>query len=131
METSTDGGATWTHKHVIPAGTVDLSGCTVRTDSNGVVYVFVMQFGTGMPGRGSHLMIKSSTEARPGPRHSRSGSPWTPASPPSSTALTRCVEDGVAGSRDDLSPAPSVDIANGAPTGSGATDDRPVLGRRA
>lgn len=124
VETSTDGGATWAHKHVIRPGTVDLSGCTVRTDSNGVVYVFVMQFASGMPGRGSHLMIKSYD----------GGKTWTKAQPIGLAVDTcfsaqfdgdspRCVEDGVAGSRDDLSPAPSVDIANGAPTGSGATDE--------
>jgi hypothetical protein len=32
------------------------------------------------------------------------------------------VEDGVGGARSDLSPAPSVDIANNAPDGTGATN---------
>src|SRR5207302_818121 len=37
-------------------------------------------------------------------------------------SIGRCVEDGVGGARSDLSPAPSVDIANAAPSGSNASN---------
>ncbi len=37
-------------------------------------------------------------------------------------SIGRCVEDGVGGARSDLTPAPSVDIANGAPSGADATN---------
>jgi hypothetical protein len=132
VATSTDGGTTWTQKQVTPASNNPFntkqgfgrSGCTVRTDSHGVVYVFANQFAVGMPGQGSHIMVKSFD----------GGKTWTR---PVNIGLAvdtcflvqfdgtgfRCVMDGVGGARDDLSAAPSVDIANGAPTGTGATDE--------
>ena len=132
MATSTDGGSTWTQKQVTSASNNPFntkqgfgrSGCTVRTDSHGVVYVFANQFAVGTPGQGSHIMIKSFD----------GGMTWTR---PVNIGLAvdtcflvqfdgtgfRCVMDGVGGARDDLSSAPSVDIANGAPTGAGATNE--------
>ena len=131
METSADGGGTWTGKQVTSASSTPFnmkqgfgrSGCTVRTDSHGVVYVLANQFAVGLPGQGKHLLIKSYD----------GGTSWTR---PREIGLAvdtcfslqfdgggfRCVMDGVAGARDDLSSAPSIDIANGAPTGAGATN---------
>ncbi len=132
VATSTDGGNTWVTKQVTsasnnPFNTVQgfgRSGCTVRTDSKGVVYVFAQTFGTSLPGVETHLMIKSFN----------GGSTWT--TPVVIDTVTdtcfavsfdgasyRCVMDGVAGARDDLSASPSVDIANGAPTGADATNE--------
>ena len=132
VATSTDGGTTWTQKQVTSASNNPFntrqgfgrSGCTVRTDSHGVVYVFANQFAVGTPGHGSHIMIKSFD----------GGKTWTR---PQNIGLAvdtcflvqfdgtgfRCVMDGVGGARDDLSASPSVDIANGAPTGAGATNE--------
>jgi hypothetical protein len=132
VASSTDGGTTWRQQQVTPASNNPFntkqgfgrSGCTVRTDSNGVVYVFANQFAVGMPGQGSHIMVKSFD----------GGKTWTR---PVNIGLAvdtcflvqfdgtgfRCVMDGIAGARDDLSSAPSVDIANGAPTGAGATNE--------
>jgi hypothetical protein len=132
VATSTDGGGTWTQKQVTPASNNPFntrqgfgrSGCTIRTDSHGVVYVVANQFSVGSPGQGSHLLIKSSN----------GGKNWTK---PQNIGLAvdtcfeasfdgdgfRCVMDGIAGARDDLSSAPSIDIANGAPTGANATNE--------
>jgi hypothetical protein len=93
----------------------------VRTDSSGRVYVF----GVGpVPGQGStsyELMVTSDN----------GGQTWSPPRAVSGPVTQpgafdpvqgRPVIDGIAGARSDLAPAPSVDIANGAPTGAGATD---------
>jgi hypothetical protein len=132
VATSRDGGTSWTQKQVTSASNNPFntkqgfgrSGCTVRTDSHGVVYVLATQFAVGTPGLGSHILIKSFD----------GGKTWTR---PQNIGLAvdtcflvqfdgagfRCVMDGVAGARDDLSSAPSIDIANGAPTGAGATNE--------
>jgi hypothetical protein len=131
VATSADGGDTWTQKQVTSASNNPFntkqgfgrSGCTVRTDSHGVVYVLADQFGVGTPGSGSHIIIKSLD----------GGKSWTR---PVNIGLAvdtcfvvqfdgtsfRCVMDGIAGARDDLSAAPSIDIANGAPSGADATN---------
>jgi hypothetical protein len=132
VATSADGGSTWTQKQVTSASNTPFntkqgfgrSGCTIRTDSHGVVYVFADQFGVGTPGQESHIMIKSFD----------GGKTWTRPRTIGRAVNTcfsvqfdgtgfRCVMDGVGGARDDLSAAPSVDIANGAPTGTGATNE--------
>jgi hypothetical protein len=126
VATSTDGGDTWRRSQVTPAHANaeqgHSTGCTIRTDSHGVVYVFAYQWvAYGSPGAGQQLMIKSFD----------GGKSWTkPVSLFDAVAScwefdarqSRCVSDGLAGARSDLPPAPSVDIANGAPTGADATN---------
>ena len=121
---SHDGGSTWTQHQLTPAQNpqhAGWSGCTVRTTSTGRAYVFFTEFAIGFPGNGWHVMSYSDD----------GGHTWTrPVTLFHATDLCtgfdpvilRCVEDGVAGARDDLGPAPSIDIANGAPTGIGATN---------
>jgi hypothetical protein len=125
VATSRDGGSSWSQLQVTQSVNNSQhpgrSGCTIRTDSHGVVYVFAQEFGPGTPGTGAHLLIKSFDGGK------------TFATPQAIFAVTdncvffdpvlaRCVMDGIAGARDDLAASPSVDIANGAPTGAGATD---------
>ena len=133
VSVSADGGDSWTTKQITPAGTggrrptlFGLSGCTVRTDSEGNAYVFAEMFQNpalvGLPTHGFHVVFKSTD----------GGAHWT------KLAIVRqvtdpcffvdpvegrCVLDGFAGARTDLAASPSVDIANSAPTGVGATNE--------
>jgi hypothetical protein len=131
VATSEDGGDSWRTKQLTTASNNPFnpvhgfgrSGCAVRTDSQGVVYVFANQFAVGAPGSGAHIVIKSFD----------GGKSWTRPEEIFTAVDTcfvsqydgvglRCVMDGIGGARDDLSSAPSVSIANGAPTGENATD---------
>jgi hypothetical protein len=126
---SADGGTTWTTRQATSNAGAGRSffkfgfstGCTLRTDSHGVVYLFYSSFRAGSPGAGFHVMQKSFD----GGKH------WT--QPQDILAMNdmcfqvdpvygRCVMDGYAGARIDLSAAPSIDIANGAPSGADATN---------
>ena len=119
---STDGGDTWRSKQVTdatnnpfnPKKGFGRSGCTIRTDGDGVVYVMANQFAVGTPGVGKHILIKSFN----------GGKNWTRPRVLFDAVDTcfavqfdgagfRCVMDGVAGARDDLSASPSLDIAAG------------------
>ncbi|MEA2160861.1 MAG: hypothetical protein QOD66_3241, partial [Solirubrobacteraceae bacterium] len=122
---SHDGGDTWTVRPITPsadnAQRAPLDGCTIRTDSHGTAYVFGVA-STPQSGKQAFEFMSRSTNG---------GSNWSTPQPVVGPVTQpgvldpvqgRPVIDGVAGARSDLAPAPSVDIANGAPTGSDATD---------
>jgi hypothetical protein len=122
---SSDGGTTWSQHLVSPAANNGqrnpMDGCTVRTDSNGNAYVF----GVGTSSSGGHLPFEMMTVSHDG------GATWsaqTPVAGPVSQpgiidpVIGRPTIDGIGGARSDLAWAPSVDIANGAPTGADATN---------
>ena len=118
---STDGGATWTTKQVGPASANGINqqadGCTIRTDSHGNVYVF----GIGARlGQQYQLMYRSTD----GGAHWRGPTLVARVTSPGTfdPVLGRPNMDGIAGARVDLAGGPNVDIANGAPTGTDATD---------
>jgi hypothetical protein len=130
VSVSTDGGATWATKQLTAASTAGggptqwgLTGCTVRTTSKGVVHLFaeMTEPATTPPTHVSHVVFTSTD----------GGASWskpqvlfraTDACFFVDPVSHRCVMDGYAGARTEMSTAPSVDIANGAPTGAGATD---------
>jgi hypothetical protein len=122
---STDGGSAWSNTQVTYAAAAapqrfGNTGCTIRTDSHGTVYVFYMQFTTGLV---AYQNVVKSFDG---------GVNWT--RPQRLFAVNdmfykfdpvegRYVFDGNAGTREDLASTPSVSIANGAPTGAGATNE--------
>lgn len=118
---STDGGSTWGQSQVGPATDNGINsqpdGCTVRTDSHGNVYVF----GVGSRSGDSFEMMYKSTD---GGAHFTGPKLLATAVDPGviDPVIGRPVMDGVAGARNDLAFAPSADIANGAPTGTDATN---------
>src|ERR687897_3544123 len=70
LAVSRDGGDTWTSSKVSPAHNIAAkhfgqSGCTVRTDSDGVVYVFYEQLqnpsnpSVGFPPAATHMLVQS------------------------------------------------------------------------
>jgi hypothetical protein len=117
---SSDGGDTWTSRQLTQAAN-NITGngrqdCWLRTDANGVLYVF---WQGGIHSQNAIFMARSSdggaTFERPRPI-----SLYTPSGlrDPVSGDL---VFDGVAGNRDGT--FPTADVANGAPTGAGASNE--------
>jgi hypothetical protein len=95
------------------------SGCTVRTGSDGTVYVFWLGWGQALKQNGIYMATSTDGGATfSAPRrlfqvvHTGVFDP----------VQGRFEMDGITGARDDLSDAPSIDVANGAPTGAGATN---------
>jgi len=122
---SRDGGDTWTQHQLTAAANNSernpMDGCTVRTDSTGTAYVF----GVGTLSSTGHQAFEFMSRSFDG------GSSWSRPTPVAGPVTQpgvfdpvqgRPVIDGMAGARSDLAPAPSVDIANGAPNGSDATN---------
>ncbi len=121
--TSSDGGITWTQHQISRAANNGQNnppdGCTIRTDSHGVVYVFGI--GSG-PNKSVGELLSRSFDG------GQTFEPFRflfPVVKPGvfDPALGRPTMDGISGARADLAAAPSVDIANGAPNGADATNE--------
>jgi len=125
VATSGDGGDTWTQRQISAAANNGqrnpVDGCTIRTDSTGTAYVF----GVATLSSNGHDSFEFMSRSFNG------GATWStptavagPVTQPGifDPVIGRPTIDGTAGARSDLAPGPSVDIANGAPTGVGATN---------
>ena len=122
VNSSSDGGDTWRARQVSPSvnnGTIGgRQDCAVNTDSKGTVYAFW----DGIDPQTKTLAIYMIRSFDGGKSFARPAQvvthiETTGLRDPQSGDLTF---DGVAGARDGS--FPTVDIANGAPTGAGATD---------
>jgi hypothetical protein len=126
VSVSRDGGESWTQKQVTDAAGTDQLGfrqfCTIRTDSHGVVYLAYLQRGFETPSIGRHMLAKSFD----------GGDHWTRPQPfeeinnacyKRDPIQNRCTYEGPFGARSDFVAAPSLDVANGAPSGADASDE--------
>ena len=125
---STDGGDSWSKTTVVSipgssSGKFALlsghSGCTIRTDSSGTVYAFWLGWDNRVKEQGIYMARSFDGGATFEQPRRLFLSVQSGIEDP---ALGRTTMDGIAGARNDLSNAPSVDIANGAPTGADASD---------
>jgi len=121
---SVDGGDTWMTHQLSPAADVAVSAgfsmgrqaCTIRTDSAGTVYVFWV----GFAGERQVIYLTRSFDGGTGYRPARPVAEVSDCGAALDPVSGRGTFDGVAGTR--IASLPSVDIANGAPTGANATD---------